>query len=88
MLLSLLELLDNRHLARISCWSVIAEVHILWVVSQVVIFWIFSWLQEVDIWSYGCLLYELLTLQMPYSGQSEAEIYSLLQVSPVSVIAW
>lgn len=35
---------------------------------------------EVDIWSYGCLLYELLTLHVPYSSQSETEIYNLLQM--------
>lgn len=35
---------------------------------------------EVDIWSYGCLLYELLTLQVPYNGRSESEIYGLLQM--------
>ncbi|XP_008777677.2 uncharacterized protein LOC103697568 isoform X1 [Phoenix dactylifera] len=35
---------------------------------------------EVDIWSYGCLLLELLTLQIPYIGQSESEIYDLLQM--------
>lgn len=34
---------------------------------------------EVDIWSYGCLLLELLTLQIPYMGLSESEIYDLLQ---------
>ncbi|WOK99239.1 hypothetical protein Cni_G07951 [Canna indica] len=35
---------------------------------------------EVDIWSYGCLLLELLTLQLPYQGLSESEYYDLLQV--------
>ncbi|XP_072991670.1 uncharacterized protein [Typha latifolia] len=35
---------------------------------------------EVDIWSYGCFLLELLTLQIPYQGLSESEIYDLLQV--------
>lgn len=39
------------------------------------------WLQEVDIWSYGCLLLELLTLQVPYMGLSELEIHDLIQVS-------
>ncbi|XP_012069717.1 uncharacterized protein LOC105632051 isoform X2 [Jatropha curcas] len=34
---------------------------------------------EVDIWSYGCLLLELLTLQVPYSGLSEFHINELLQ---------
>ncbi|RWW01862.1 hypothetical protein BHE74_00044002, partial [Ensete ventricosum] len=41
----------------------------------------FIWLQEVDIWSYGCLLLELLTLQVPYQGRSESELYDLLQVN-------
>lgn len=34
---------------------------------------------EVDIWSFGCLLLELLTLQVPYSGLSESDIHSLLE---------
>lgn len=34
---------------------------------------------EVDIWSYGCLIFELLTLQVPYSGLSEALIHDLIQ---------
>ncbi|KAJ4968606.1 hypothetical protein NE237_015307 [Protea cynaroides] len=35
---------------------------------------------EVDIWSYGCLLLELLTLQVPYAGLPESEIHQLLQM--------
>ncbi|PNT15386.2 hypothetical protein POPTR_010G081400v4 [Populus trichocarpa] len=34
---------------------------------------------EVDIWSYGCLLLELLTLQVPYSGLPDLHIHELLQ---------
>ncbi|CAK7327136.1 unnamed protein product [Dovyalis caffra] len=34
---------------------------------------------EVDIWSYGCLLLELLTLQVPYTGLPEPRIRELLQ---------
>ncbi|XP_057957170.1 uncharacterized protein LOC131150463 [Malania oleifera] len=35
---------------------------------------------EVDIWSFGCLLLELLTLEVPYSGLSESNIHDLLQM--------
>lgn len=41
---------------------------------------LFIWLQEVDIWSFGCVLLELLTLQVPYLGFSDSHIYDLLQV--------
>ncbi|XP_047333797.1 uncharacterized protein LOC124937558 [Impatiens glandulifera] len=34
---------------------------------------------EVDIWSFGCLLVELLTLQVPYAGLSESKIKELLE---------
>ncbi|KAF9607036.1 hypothetical protein IFM89_030809 [Coptis chinensis] len=34
---------------------------------------------EVDIWSYGCLLLELLTLQVPYAALPESDIHDLLQ---------
>ncbi|KAF5752336.1 hypothetical protein HS088_TW01G00244 [Tripterygium wilfordii] len=34
---------------------------------------------EVDIWSYGCLLLELLTLQVPYLGLSDLQIHDHLQ---------
>jgi hypothetical protein len=33
---------------------------------------------KVDIWSFGCLLFELLTLQVPYSGLPESSIHDLL----------
>lgn len=35
---------------------------------------------EVDIWSFGCLLLELLTLEVPYRGVPESEIHNLLHV--------
>lgn len=35
---------------------------------------------EVDIWSFGCLMLELLTLQVPYSGLSESDIHDHLQM--------
>ncbi|XP_022760190.1 uncharacterized protein LOC111306664 isoform X3 [Durio zibethinus] len=35
---------------------------------------------EVDIWSFGCLLFELLTLKVPYSGLLELHIHELLQM--------
>ncbi|GAB4851027.1 hypothetical protein Ancab_030325 [Ancistrocladus abbreviatus] len=34
---------------------------------------------EVDIWSFGCLILELLTLQIPYCGLLESNIHDLLQ---------
>ncbi|KAF5184900.1 Mitogen-activated protein kinase kinase kinase yoda [Thalictrum thalictroides] len=34
---------------------------------------------EVDIWSYGCLLLELLTLEIPYAGLCDPDIHELLQ---------
>ncbi|KAJ9538320.1 hypothetical protein OSB04_031053, partial [Centaurea solstitialis] len=33
---------------------------------------------EVDLWSFGCLVLELLTLQVPYTGLPESEIHDLL----------
>lgn len=36
--------------------------------------------QEVDIWSFGCLIFELLTLQNPYFDLSELQIHESLQV--------
>lgn len=35
---------------------------------------------EVDIWSFGCMLLELLTLQVPYAELPESEIHNLLQM--------
>ncbi|XP_076903080.1 uncharacterized protein LOC143558035 [Bidens hawaiensis] len=35
---------------------------------------------EVDLWSFGCLLLELLTLQVPYAGLQESEIHELLSM--------
>ncbi|CAA6658612.1 unnamed protein product [Spirodela intermedia] len=34
---------------------------------------------EVDIWSFGCLILELLTLKIPYEGLSDSEVQELLQ---------
>ncbi|KAK9140056.1 hypothetical protein Scep_009737 [Stephania cephalantha] len=34
---------------------------------------------EVDIWSYGCLLLELLTLDVPYAADSKSEFHELIQ---------
>ncbi|KAF2559924.1 hypothetical protein F2Q68_00012824 [Brassica cretica] len=34
---------------------------------------------EVDIWSFGCLIFELLTLQIPYFDLSELQIHESLQ---------
>ncbi|KAF8111697.1 hypothetical protein N665_0073s0055 [Sinapis alba] len=34
---------------------------------------------EVDIWSFGCLIFELLTLQIPYYDLSELQIHESLQ---------
>ncbi|XP_022940432.1 uncharacterized protein LOC111446040 isoform X1 [Cucurbita moschata] len=35
---------------------------------------------EVDIWSFGCLLFELLTFQIPYLGLTELQIFDQLQM--------
>ncbi|XWS21305.1 hypothetical protein CRYUN_Cryun30bG0044300 [Craigia yunnanensis] len=35
---------------------------------------------EVDIWSYGCLIYELLTLQIPYFDLSDDQIHDFIQM--------
>ncbi|KAK6146026.1 hypothetical protein DH2020_019895 [Rehmannia glutinosa] len=35
---------------------------------------------EVDIWSFGCVLLELLTLQIPYAEVPESEIHKFLQM--------
>lgn len=41
---------------------------------------LYFYLQEVDIWSYGCLIFELLTLKIPNEGLSELELCNILQV--------
>ncbi|XP_071685901.1 uncharacterized protein [Rutidosis leptorrhynchoides] len=35
---------------------------------------------EVDVWSFGCLILELLTLQVPYAELPESEIHNLLSM--------
>jgi serine/threonine protein kinase len=35
---------------------------------------------EADVWSFGCLLAELLTLTVPYSGLNESEVHSRIQM--------
>jgi len=35
-------------------------------------------MQEVDIWSFGCFLLEMLTLRTPYQGLPDSEIYDLI----------
>eukprot|EP00250_Pteridium_aquilinum_P000218 c10242_g1_i2 orf=202-4080(-) len=34
---------------------------------------------EADMWSFGCLIFEMLTLQVPYAGLPEAQIHSYIQ---------
>ncbi|KAK4258014.1 hypothetical protein QN277_007527 [Acacia crassicarpa] len=35
---------------------------------------------EVDIWSFGCLLLELLTLRIPYCGLTDLQLHDILQM--------
>ncbi|GJX57878.1 leucine-rich repeat protein kinase family protein [Tanacetum coccineum] len=35
---------------------------------------------EVDLWSFGCLLLELLTLQLPYAGLQDSKIHQLIMM--------
>ncbi|CAM6083672.1 unnamed protein product [Calypogeia fissa] len=35
---------------------------------------------EADLWSFGCLLAELLTLKVPYDGLTETEVHSRIQI--------
>ncbi|MCO5612595.1 hypothetical protein L7F22_066863 [Adiantum nelumboides] len=34
---------------------------------------------EADMWSFGCLIFEMLTLQVPYAGLPEAQIHAYIQ---------
>jgi hypothetical protein len=40
-------------------------------------------MQEVDIWSFGCFIFEMLTLHRPYQGLPDSEIYDLIKVRPL-----
>ena len=42
-------------------------------------------MQEVDIWSFGCFLLEMLTLGTPYQGLPDSEIYDMILVRPLHI---